>query len=157
MQLQDGSESASLTTELTTVSTLSRVNRLEGSVSASAVLGPRGGTLSIPSLGVALDVPSGALTSAIRLTLTALPGDAVAYDLAPHGLSFRVPLRLQQRLAATNWEPTATLEGAKFNSVSQVDSQGRSARVSATLRACLTGSSVSIYFKKSSGYLVSMS
>ncbi len=157
MQLQQESENASTIGELTSVSTLSRTTRLQQSVSASALLGPKGGTLSIPSLGVSLEVPAGALSSTVRLTMTALPGDAIAYDLAPQGLSFAVPLRLQQRLSDTDWTPAATLEGANFNSISQVNPQGSEARVSAKLRAWLTGSSVSIYFKKASGYLVSMS
>lgn len=103
--------------------------------SASALIGPAGGTLTGPD-GVQLVVPPGALSAPTTLTVTrraegapALPGylsgAGAAYEFTPHNLGFAVPVLLRLPVPAgvdgTRWlvagpgedwtEHTATLSG----------------------------------------------
>jgi hypothetical protein len=47
-------------------------------------------------------VPALALPSKQLITITALPGSDVAYEFAPHGLKFPVPLIATQTLSSTD-------------------------------------------------------
>ena len=69
--------------------------------SASAVIGPDGGTLSIPGSDFSMDIPSGALTSATTITVVAKGGAYVAYEMLPHGLRFLKPVTAVQGLQNT--------------------------------------------------------
>jgi hypothetical protein len=83
------------------VTPLQRTAPLANSVSTSAVMGPLGGTLSLPSAGLLVVVPPLALSSRQTITVTAVAGSNVAYEFAPHGLKFNVPLVVTQNLAVT--------------------------------------------------------
>jgi hypothetical protein len=85
----------------TVVTPLHRTVSLSQSLSTSATLGPLGGTLSIPGAGVLVVVPPLALSSTQTITVTAVAGSNVAYEFAPHGLKFNVPLVVTQSLAGT--------------------------------------------------------
>jgi hypothetical protein len=85
----------------TVVTPLLRTSPLSQSLSASATVGPLGGTLSIPGAGVLVVVPPLALSSEQTITVTAVAGSNVAYEFAPHGLRFNVPLVVTQNLAGT--------------------------------------------------------
>jgi hypothetical protein len=69
--------------------------------SASAVIGPDGGTLSLPGSDFSMDIPSGALTSATTITVVAKGGAYVAYEMLPHGLRFLKPVTAVQGLQNT--------------------------------------------------------
>ena len=88
--------------EPTTVTSLQRTTSLATSVSASAYLGPLGGTISVPGTGLTVVVPPLALSSKQIITITALAGKDVAYEFEPHGLKFPVPLIATQRLSSTD-------------------------------------------------------
>lgn len=75
---------------------------------ATAVIGPEGGRLEIADAGVALVVPPSALDRPVELTLRALAGEAVAFEFAPHGLTFARPAEVHVRAEGT---PAATLLG----------------------------------------------
>ncbi len=85
----------------TVVTPLLRTKPLTQSLSASATVGPLGGTLSIPGAGVLVVVPPLALSSRQQITVTAVAGSSVAYEFAPHGLKFNVPLVVTQDLTGT--------------------------------------------------------
>ncbi len=85
----------------TIVTPLLRAKPLEQSLSASATIGPLGGTLAIPGAGVLVVVPPLAVSSAQKITVTAVAGSNVAYEFAPHGLKFNLPLVVTQDLSAT--------------------------------------------------------
>ena len=74
-------------------------------LSVSQVIGPNGGELRIPEAGVTVIVPAGALAVPQQITMSLHPGTVVAYDFAPHGLTFQVPLTLHQDLSFTNAKP----------------------------------------------------
>jgi hypothetical protein len=69
--------------------------------SASAVIGPDGGTLSLPGSDFTMNIPSGALTSSVTITVVAEGGAYVSYRMLPHGLKFLVPVTAVQGLRNT--------------------------------------------------------
>jgi hypothetical protein len=85
----------------TTVTPLLRNTSLAAPVSVSKSIGILGGTIAIPSAGLTVVVPALALTSTKTITVTALAGNKVAYEFAPHGLTFTVPLVMTQNLSNT--------------------------------------------------------
>ena len=85
-----------------TVTPLERTEALASPVSASAYIGPLGGTITVPGTGLSVVVPALALSSRQLITVTALAGRDVAYEFAPHGLKFAVPLVATQNLSATD-------------------------------------------------------
>lgn len=97
-----GGLAATVNKTLTLVSGLQRNTPLATSISVSQTIGSTGGTLSIPEAGVTVSVPSGALSSATVVTMTARAGSLIAYDFAPHGITFAAPLVFTQSLAGTN-------------------------------------------------------
>lgn len=85
----------------TIVTPLLRTQPLSNPLSASATVGPLGGTLAIPGAGIVVVVPPLALSSRQKITVTAVAGSNVAYEFAPHGLKFNVPLVVTQSLWGT--------------------------------------------------------
>lgn len=63
----------------------------------------QGGLLTIPLLGVVVTIPKGAVDKPTTITMTALAGDVVALDFAPHGTKFKAPLKVVQNMLFTNW------------------------------------------------------
>lgn len=85
----------------TEITPLLRTAPLAQSLSASATVGPLGGTLSLPGAGLLVVIPPLALSSRQTITVTAVAGSNVAYEFAPHGLKFNLPLVVTQNLGAT--------------------------------------------------------
>lgn len=69
--------------------------------SASAVIGPDGGTLSLPGSDFTMNIPSGALSAPTTITVVAKAGSYVAYEMLPHGLQFLRPVTAIQGLQNT--------------------------------------------------------
>ena len=69
--------------------------------SASAVIGPDGGTLSLPGSDFTMNIPSGALAAPTTITVVAKGGPHVAYEMLPHGLRFLKPATAVQGLQNT--------------------------------------------------------
>ena len=91
-----------------TVVALRRSFNLPADVSASAVIGPRGGEIDLWASGARIVFPPGALSSPARITMTAKAGWNVAYEFSPHGISFNAPVTVQQDL---NWTSFASDNG----------------------------------------------
>ena len=87
---------------LTLFEGVQRSSPLASSITVTQTIGSSGGTLSIPLAGVTVTVPNGALSSPTEITMTARAGSLLAYDFAPHGITFAKPLVFTQRLAGTN-------------------------------------------------------
>lgn len=79
-----------------TVTVATRLVPLEQELSASAVIGPAGGTLQLPEAGLRVTVPRNAVATDVTFTVKALPGAMLAYEFGPHGTVFRTPLRVEQ-------------------------------------------------------------
>ena len=69
--------------------------------SVSAVIGPDGGTLSLPGSDFTMEIPSGALAAPTTITVVAQAGPYVAYEMLPHGLRFLSPVTAVQGLQNT--------------------------------------------------------
>jgi len=83
---------------------LLRERPLSRSVTVTKVISnDNGGTIEIPAADFELEIPKGALSApSMTISVTALPGAAVAYNFEPHGTQFLVPLEFVQRLTHTN-------------------------------------------------------
>ena len=61
----------------------------------SRTIGTERGRLEIAEAGVTIVVPEGALDAPVRITVTALAGEHMAFDLQPHGLRFLRPATIE--------------------------------------------------------------
>ncbi len=86
---------------LTTMRPLTRRAPLPYDLTASANIGPAGGTLRLPQAGFTLTVPAGAVDAPTHFAVTALAGSDVAYEFEPHGTVFLRPLSAVQELRGT--------------------------------------------------------
>jgi hypothetical protein len=91
-----------VTSSLLAVDGLQRTTPLAAPITVSKEIGSEGGTLSIPAAGATVVVPRGALRKTTTITMTARAGSLVAYDFAPHGITFAKPLQFKQQLKGTN-------------------------------------------------------
>ena len=87
--------------ETDTVLALTRNRPLDHDVSATATIGPDGGSITIDAAGATIVFPAGALDSPRQIKMTAKAGAAVAYEFCPHGITFAVPVVVQQDLTFT--------------------------------------------------------
>ena len=62
------------------------------------------GWLRVPEAGIEVYIPEGALADEEDITLTALAGDAVAFEFAPHGLTFLKPIKVRVNVTDTEAE-----------------------------------------------------
>jgi hypothetical protein len=69
--------------------------------SVTATIGVNGGTLAIPGSDFTITFPYGALTVPTNITITSDASGYVSYDMQPHGLTFRKPVVVTQRLNNT--------------------------------------------------------
>jgi hypothetical protein len=74
---------------------------LSADIKVSKNIGALGGTISIPGAGLTVVVPPLALTTTKTITVTARKGSYVAYDFAPSGTKFLLPLVATQSLVNT--------------------------------------------------------
>ena len=99
------------------VGLLKRTEPLREKMTASAVIGPRGGRIQIRDAGLRVDFPRGAVAAPTRITVTALRGDNIAYLFEPHGIAFKAPVTVSQRLQGTAaWKTSLAdrLQGSYF-------------------------------------------
>jgi hypothetical protein len=107
----------------TTVTTLQRAVPLLTDVSASATIGPDGGTITIPATGFRLDVPKNAVAQPTTITVTAIAGSTVAYEFEPAGTTFAKRLIVSQDLSLTSIAASIVgtdLTGAYFRSRDEI-------------------------------------
>lgn len=139
---------------------LQRSTPLATDISASAVVGDAGGVLVIPSAGLRVEIPRGAVRGApITITARALAGSLVAYEFQPHGKQFARALRITQDLSGTKWLETnvLALEAVYFKDKAQVDPLTGVVTVDEVLPAALDllRGRVSFQVQHFSGYAVS--
>lgn len=85
-----------------TINPLKRNTPLAKNITVSKNIGILGGTISIPAAGLTLVVPPLAVGRTLTFSVTALAGSNVAYEFAPHGTKFLLPLVMTQNLVGTN-------------------------------------------------------
>lgn len=151
------STSVSKLTGSTKVSVLEFAAGVDVAVSASKVIGPEGGILSLPQTGFTLIVPRGAVSASTTFSVTPVGGRYVAYDFEPHGTSFAVPLTFMQDLSKTKHKSGTSIRGAYFSDKSLIDQAVGSAGVSELFTLSFDGLGWSFFsISHFSGYLVSM-
>jgi hypothetical protein len=91
-----------LVSSILNVEGLQRTSALAAPITVTKTIGSAGGTLTIPQAGVTVVVPAGALSKNTAITMTARAGKLIAYDFAPHGITFAKPLQFSQNLKGTN-------------------------------------------------------
>jgi len=130
---------------------------LTNSNSASAIIGPKGGVLSLASAGLTVVVPAGALSKITTLSVTTRAGKLLAYEFQPHGTQFAVPLRVTQDLRGTNLTAASlsALQAIYFADDSQVDDVKGLVTATEVLPVTLDGSrsQVSFEIRHFSGYI----
>lgn len=103
------------------VNVLQRSEPLLHNFAAAGVIGRSGGVLRIPEAGFSITFPPNAVRVPTPVTVTAVPGTAVAYVFAPHGLVFHKSPVITQDLRGTevfgNPSRLGELEGAYFPDV----------------------------------------
>jgi hypothetical protein len=133
---------------------------------ASKIISSKGGTIEVKGTGLRLQVPRGAVSVATRFTITALPGNVVAYDFQPHGSVFPVPLKFVQDLSETNFKHVKvpagfvpSFEGAYFTTSLLIDQLTGVAIVDevipATTEITFSGKAISFPISHFSGYMIS--
>ena len=140
-----------------TVAPITRTTPLASDVTWSFTVGSGGATSTNPAVGLTVSVPSGAVSAATTITVTALKGSAVAYSFAPHGLQFGRNVILTQKLHGTSAgsQLLPQLTGAYFANDDDLLDNGL-ALVSEVLTGVLNPLSKTFSFpiKHFSGYLV---
>jgi hypothetical protein len=97
-----------------TVVVLQRAQALPYKITQTKLIGSGGGQVSIPTAGVTLTVPAGAVDFPTLISVTALAGRGVAYEFGPTGSTFKKPLTIKQDLRVTNVDPRLASQ-LKFN------------------------------------------
>ena len=143
-----------------TASVLTRTTPLDADYTVSKIIGPLGGSLSVPG-GLKITVPPLALRRVVILTATALKGNMVAYEFGPHGTVFNVPLVMTQDLRGTSGEGmtgVSTTEVGYFLDRAKLDFASDKASINeflpASLSVSLTGESLTYSVKHFSGYVI---
>ena len=141
-----------------TASVLTRLTPLSRPVQASAVIGSEGGTLSLPTTGLTLRVPAGAVNRPTTFTVSAPAGDGVWYDFGPSGAKFAQPLVITQDLRSANLSGVtrSAMEGAYFTDGTRSETS-KTAKVTEVLPVTFNGTGTALSFKVThfSGYMVS--
>ena len=124
-----------LNNTLTQVGNIQRTTPLSAPISVQQTIGAAGGTLTIPLAGVTVVVPAGALAAPTVITMTARAGSVVAYDFAPHGITFAQPLVFTQSLGGT----TASILSAPFLNLGYYTDPGLIGPVTTLVSELLSG------------------
>jgi hypothetical protein len=135
---------------------------LAADVAAQATIGTEGGTVAIPSLGVTLVVPPGAVQQPTPFEVRAVAGRLVALHFEPSGTNFPVPLVLRQSADALDRasfprSPVTPLELGYFASDADLDQANGAAAVTEVRPALALnlGREVAFPVWHFSGYIVS--
>jgi hypothetical protein len=140
---------------------VTRASPLANDITVSAVIGSKGGTLSIPEAGLTLVVPANAVAKNTTFKATAVAGKIVAYEFEPHGTTFAVPLKFTQDLRKVSLLSALTaplMDGAYFADRSQLYSPGSTLSLVSELQPVVVNllkSQASFPINHFSGYLIS--
>lgn len=137
---------------------LTRNQPLKQPISRSFAMDQKGGRMEIKELGLRVEVPPGAITGKLTITVTGMVGDAVAYDFQPHGTVFLKPLQFNQDLVGTSWERSdykGSLLGGYFELEAQVNALPGLSLLDELFPVTLDGKRASFDIRHFSGYMVS--
>lgn len=140
--------------------TLTRDNAVSAGVVRSFTFTQKGGTIDLrKETGLRIDVPEGAIPgSTLTITVTALAGNAVAYDFQPHGTVFLKPLAFRQDLSNTSWDKLTfkgVVMGGYFKDPAQIDLLHGTALLDELFPVTFNSKEITFEVKHFSGYMVS--
>ena len=137
---------------------LMRTTPLAASITRSVTLRAAGGVLQIPEAGLVVTIPRGAVgDTTATISVTALPGSAVAYDFQPHGAKFLTQLKINQSLAGTTWAGNTgltKLSAGYFANTSQVNTSTGAALLNEQISGTVAGNTYQFDVAHFSGYMV---
>jgi hypothetical protein len=137
---------------------LAREATLAAPATASVTVDADGGALVLAETGLEVVIPAGAVRRSTTITVTAVPGTGHVYAFAPHGLRFRVPLVVTQRLPGVHAGRAGALalSAGYFDGVSAIDAGTGRVLVSEILPVTVDVARNAASFKVShfSGYMV---
>jgi hypothetical protein len=140
---------------LTPVTGLLRTDKLSSNVVRSITVDAAGGVLRMPETGLTLTIPQNAVSSRTTITVTALAGNAVAYEFQPHGLVFKRPINFSHELPLLSLDRLSSLRGGYFKDASQINTTTGAALINEELPASVLGGRVTFDISHFSGYMVS--
>ena len=138
---------------------LLRSKPIASPITRSLTVSNTGGVISIPEAGVTLTIPKGAIgATPITISVTALPGSAVAYHFEPHGTKFLSKITLTQDLSGTAWFSNNKLKlgGGYFADDSQINLLTGKSLLNELLPVSTSGAKLNLDISHFSGYMVSM-
>ncbi|MBC7789516.1 MAG: hypothetical protein H7Z74_06200 [Anaerolineae bacterium] len=102
-----------------------RLTPLDSAMRIQEVIGPKGGWIGIKDVGLWVYVPRNAVSKRTIFSITAVPGNLVAYEFGPHGTRFNVPLDVFQLpgkhgVKIKDGEDPANLEAGYFPGLNQL-------------------------------------
>lgn len=80
---------------------LERTQLVAAGLAATVRVTPDGGTLALPTAGVVVSFPAGAVAVPLDITIRSASSRWVAYEFEPHGLRFAKPVTVRQTLNGT--------------------------------------------------------
>jgi hypothetical protein len=138
---------------------LQRRQPLPANITVKARIGAEGGVIAIPEAGLRVVVPRGAVSAPVEFTATALAGRAVAYEFAPHGITFANKLVVTQELRGTEWIglPLLNMRAGYFKDASDLDTQRALVKLTEILPLSVDLLRLQVRFNVShfSGYVIS--
>ena len=138
---------------------LPRTTALSAPVHVATMIGPAGGTLTVPGTGLTLTVPAGAVRTPTRFMITAPAGRGIWYEFGPSGARFDVPLTVTQELPSSllgGVLGTSKLEAVYFADGTQNEATGTAlAREVLPITLNATGTKATFKVNHFSGYMVS--
>jgi len=156
--ISTGGAQLDLTDPPVVVDVLQRSEPLLHNFAAAGLIGRGGGILRIPEAGFSITFPPNSVHVPTLVTVTAVPGTAVAYLFEPHGLVFRNAPVITQDLRGTQafGDPSllADLEGAYFPEITALEGLTAVVRETRPTTVDVTGWRMRFDVQHFSGYTV---
>ena len=97
----------------------------KGKYTTSGVIGPDGGSLTIPSADFTITFPAGALSENTTITIIAKNGPFVSYEMKPHGIEFANAVTVTHGLTTVDVPLDVPMFGAYLANDSDPPENGR--------------------------------
>ncbi|MEP6831740.1 MAG: hypothetical protein ABJB74_00040 [Gemmatimonas sp.] len=145
--------------QLIAVNALTRDIPVPAGMVRSFTFTKKGGRIELKETGLRIDIPENAIPgTTLTITVTALPGSAVAYDFQPHGTVFLKSLAFRQDLNNTSWDKLGfkgVINGGYFKNTAQIDVLHGTAVLDEIFPVTFNSKEVTFDIKHFSGYMVS--
>ena len=137
---------------------------LSAPITRSIDVNHKGGEIEIKELGFKLTIPKNAIRAnqgTVHMTVTALPGDQIAYEFQPSGITFDRPLEFEQDVRSITKDgtvdPSMVPQVSYFKSTADLDPKSHKAQSYEDLPSSVdvSGQTLKTQIWHFSGYIVS--